>query len=62
MAGVHQGVGEFTVIGENQQALGIHVQTANGIDPLAAVCHQLGRIGTALLVREGGHIATGLIQ
>ena len=55
-------VGEFPVVGEQQQPLGILVQTAHGVDALPHVLHQLGHALAAPLVVEGGDEPPGLVQ
>ena len=59
---VHQAVCKRTVIGKQQQPLGIHIQPPNRVHPLAAVRHQLCRRLSALFIGERSYIPTGLIQ
>jgi hypothetical protein len=61
MAGVGQPIGKFAVICKKQKTFRIHIQTSNGIHPCAAIGNQLGSIGSALFVRQGGNKATGLV-
>ena len=62
MAGVQQPLGQGAVIGHEQQTLRIQIQAAHRVDPCAGICHQLRNRGAALLIGQGGHIATGLVQ
>ena len=61
-AGVHDAVGECAVIGEQQQALGILVQTANGVDTLLHILQQIHDTTAIQFVRGRRHIASGLVQ
>lgn len=60
--GMGHPVGELPVVGEQQQPLGILVQTAHGVDTLPHVLHQLGHALAAPLVVEGGDEPPGLVQ
>ena len=61
-AGMHQAVGQGAVIGHEQQPFRIEIQPPHGIDPLAAVRHQLGDILSSLLIGKRGHISAGLME
>ena len=61
-AGMGHLLGKSSVIGEQQQALGVHIQPSDGPDPLAAAGHQLRGVLPPALVAEGGDDAPGLIQ
>ncbi|MPN63339.1 hypothetical protein SDC9_211097 [bioreactor metagenome] len=62
MAGMEQPLGHSPVVGQQQQALGIQIQPTHRPHPHTAVRHQLGHVLAALLVGQGGHIASGLVQ
>ena len=50
MGGVHQMVGQLAVVGEQQQALGMHIQPPHGIDPLGHIPDQIGHRPAARFV------------
>ena len=62
MAGVQQPVGQGSVIGQQKQPLRVPIQPAHGINPCGNAGQQVHHRFPALLVRHGGHIASGLIQ
>ena len=62
LAGVEQRVGQGPVVGQEQQPLGVQIQTPHGPHPGPAVLHQVGNGPPPLLVGQGGHNAAGLIE
>lgn len=59
---VHQRVGQFSVVGQEQQSLGIAVEPTDGIDALRQVRDQLGDGAAALFIVHGGHEAARLAE
>ena len=60
--GMNEGVGQISVIGEQQQPLGVQVQPAHRPDPGRAPIHQVGNCAPALLIREGRHHPPGFVE
>lgn len=59
---VHQGVGEFTVVGEQEQAFGFVIKTPDRKDTLGDIGEQFGDDGASCIIGECGKIATGLVE
>ena len=62
VAWVHDEVGKFAVVGEQQQALTVFIQSADGVHPLRYVLHQLRYASSAQLIVHGGHKAARLVE
>ena len=61
VAGVRQPVGEVAVVGQQQQALGGHVEAADGVHP-RFVGHEVHHGGPALRVAGGGDHPDRLVE
>jgi hypothetical protein len=62
VAGVHQLVGKLAVVGEQQRALGVVVQPADGEDAAAGVLRVVGHGGPALRVGQRGDHPGRLVE
>ena len=62
VAWVHDEVSKFAVVGEQQQAFTVLVQSADGVHPLRHILHQLRYASSAQLIVHGGHKAARLVE
>lgn len=58
----HQEIGEFAIVGEQQQAFAGVVETAHGIDARADPVKQIHHSGAMLRIVERGDVALGLVH
>ena len=54
--------GQFAVVGQDQQPLGVEVETADGVDVVADVGDQVDHRRALVRVRPGGHVAGRLVE
>lgn len=59
---VHDGIGEVAIIGKQQEAFGVIIETADGVNALLDALEVVGDGGAALGVAHGGDDAVGLVH
>lgn len=61
VAGVRDPIGQFAIVGQEEQPLAIHVEPSNGEDPLVEI-EEIEDGASALGIARGRQIATRLVQ